>query len=195
VRSETKKAGISSVHNKAVNPKKNAPRKTSRKSSGIASEKCPKCKRGAILKGKSAYGCSEFKNNCDFIMSFKFKGKTISEKQYIRMLQKGSTVNLKGFKVNNTAVEGLVRLDENFNLKLEPKKLINPKSYPVSEKSSGENSCPKCNKGTVIKGKTAYGCSQFKKGCDFRFSYDSIREKANGQPLTKDLVFKIFRGD
>lgn len=28
--------------------------------------------------------------------------------------------------------------------------------------------CPLCGKGTVIKGKTAYGCSEWKNGCDFR---------------------------
>ena len=195
VRSETKKAGISSVHNKAVSLKKKAPKKSSNNEGGITAEKCPKCKNGAILKGKSAYGCSEFKNNCDFIIPFKFEGKTISEKQYIRMLQKGSTVNLKGFKVDNAAIEGLVRLDENFKLKLEPKKQLNPKPSPVSEKSSGEHSCPKCNVGTVIKGKTAYGCSNYKTGCDFRFNFDVLREKAKGQALTKDLVFEIFRDE
>ena len=28
--------------------------------------------------------------------------------------------------------------------------------------------CPVCGKGTVIKGKTAYGCSRWKEGCTFR---------------------------
>ncbi len=28
--------------------------------------------------------------------------------------------------------------------------------------------CPKCKKGHIIKGKTAYGCSRWKEGCDFR---------------------------
>lgn len=30
------------------------------------------------------------------------------------------------------------------------------------------NACPKCGKGIIIKGKTAYGCSRWKDGCDFR---------------------------
>ena len=28
--------------------------------------------------------------------------------------------------------------------------------------------CPKCHKGHIIKGKTAYGCSRWKEGCDYR---------------------------
>ncbi|MGJ8716208.1 MAG: DNA topoisomerase 3 [Maribacter stanieri] len=186
VRSETKKANISAINNKpaAAASKK----KAIKKATGITSEVCPKCKKGTIRKGKTAYGCSEFNKTCDFVMPFKIEGKTISEKQFIRLFQKGSTVNLKGFKINNTSVEGLVRFDENFKLKLEPKKV------KVQVKSNSEdNTCPKCNKGTILKGKTAYGCSEYIAGCDFRFSFDIIREKAKGQPLTKDLVFKIFR--
>ncbi|WP_034058450.1 type IA DNA topoisomerase [Lacinutrix jangbogonensis] len=188
VRSETKKANISAVNNKPINSKKKTTKKVTKITSGITSEKCPKCNNGSILKGKSAYGCSEFKKTCDFVIPFKFEGKTISEKQYIRLFQKGSTVNLKGFNINNTSAEGLVRFDTDFKLKFEPKK-----GKVETQSASKDNSCPKCNKGTVIKGKTAYGCSEYKAGCDFRFSYDAVREKANGQTLTKDLVFKILR--
>ena len=28
--------------------------------------------------------------------------------------------------------------------------------------------CPLCGKGTILKGKTAYGCSEWKNGCTFR---------------------------
>ncbi|SIQ91642.1 type IA DNA topoisomerase [Maribacter ulvicola] len=187
VRSENRKANISAVNNKTVTTTK---KKTVEKSKGLTATVCPKCKKGTIRKGKSAYGCSEFKKTCDFVIPFKFEGKTISEKQLIRLFHKGSTINLKGFKVNNTSVEGVVRFDENFNLKLEPKK-----TKVQSKPKSLENSCPKCNKGTIVKGKTAYGCSEYKSGCDFRFSFNAIREQAQGRPLTKDLVSKLFRGD
>ena len=33
--------------------------------------------------------------------------------------------------------------------------------------------CPKCGQGHVIKGKTAYGCSCWREGCDYRFSFVS----------------------
>lgn len=191
VRSETKKANISSLNNKPTVAKKKV---TKKRVLGIASEKCPKCKNGNILKGNSAYGCSEFKKTCDFVIPFKYEGKTISEKQYIRLLQKGCTVNLKGFKINNVSVEGLIRFDENYKLILEPKKEVPSNSTPDTNASSEDNSCPKCNKGTIIKGKTAYGCSAYKTGCDFRFSYSSVRKKAKGE-LTKEIVYKILRGN
>ena len=33
--------------------------------------------------------------------------------------------------------------------------------------------CPQCHEGTIIKGKTAYGCSNWKKGCTFRQPFGS----------------------
>jgi DNA topoisomerase-3 len=171
--------------------------KTKKKvAAGITSETCPKCKKGSILKGKSAYGCSAFKNGCDFVMPFENFGKKVSEKQFIRLLQKGSTVNLKGFTSETGTTEGLLRFDESFKLVLEAKK---GKTKISEEQKSEQNSdvinCPKCNKGHIIKGKTAYGCSDYKAGCDFKMSFDAIREKAKDRKLTKDLVYAILKGE
>ncbi len=183
VRTEKKAANIS--HATVVPTKKTNPTK---KQKGITDEVCPKCKKGNLLKGNSAYGCSNFKNGCDFVLPFSFKNKKISEKQYIRLLQKDSTVNLKGFETDQGLVEGLVRFDANFNLVLEPKKSV------TKQKENDAIACPKCKNGHVIKGKTAYGCSNYKSGCDFRFPFELIREKAKGKPLSKDLVIAILHG-
>lgn len=158
---------------------------------GIAEEICPKCKKGKILKGKSAYGCSEYNNGCEFRLPFSFLDKKISENQYIRLLQKKCTVNLKGFKTDSGETEGLIRFDEQFNLVLEEKKTSNK---PTSNSVPDKIVCPKCHKGTILKGKTAYGCSDYKNGCDFRFSFDNIRKKASGQPLSAALVYAILNG-
>ena len=36
--------------------------------------------------------------------------------------------------------------------------------------------CPLCGKGTILKGKTAYGCSEWKNGCTFRKPFDPAPE-------------------
>ncbi len=184
VRSEQRRANISA---ETATPKKQvaaSAEKATKKKKGITQEKCPKCKQGMLLKGSNAFGCSNYKNGCDFKLPFHFLDKSISENQFIRLLQKGCTVNLKGFKKDGVTKDGLVRFDENFNLKLEEKKKAIPDTL----------TCPKCKKGTVLKGKTAYGCSNYKNGCDFVFSFDEIRKKAAGQTLSKELVFKILNG-
>lgn len=186
VRSEAKKANIS--HATATPTPVKKTRKKS--SSSITNETCPKCKQGQLIKGKTAYGCSQYKAGCRFMLPFKFNNKTISEKQYIRLLQKGSTVNLKGFKTDAGKIEGLLRFDDAFKLKLKPKKTTGESTE--NKTTDDALTCPKCNTGSVIKGKTAYGCSNYKNGCDFRFSYDLIREKAKGQTMTKALVYSIL---
>ncbi len=187
VRSETERANISQAN---VVQKRKAKAESNREA-GILAEACPKCKKGHLLKGRSAYGCNQYKSGCDFVLPFKVYGKKISEKQFIRLLQKGSTVNLKGFKIDGQSSEGLLRFDEHFKLVLEPK-LDRSK---ISEEKSPNNSvaCPKCNKGKILRGKSAYGCSNYVSGCDFRMSFDAIRSKANNQTLTKDLVYEILK--
>lgn len=182
VRLEQKGANISHTEN---TPKKVASVEK-KKASGISAETCPKCKKGNLLKGKSAYGCSAYKSGCDFKLPFTFADKKISENQYLRLLQKGSTVNLKDFKTENGTVEGLVRFDENFQLKLEPKKTIDK---PISDALT----CPKCNKGTILKGKTAYGCSNYKSGCDFKVTFDEVRSQLVNHKVTKELVHAILK--
>ena len=180
VRTEKVRANISHVL-----AKKDKIPSSTEKTKGISSEKCPKCQKGSILKGKTAYGCSNYKNGCDFRLPFKFLDKKISENQFIRLLQKGCTVNLKGFQAKNGVTEGLIRFDDKFELVLEEKK-------EAKNQVPDQISCPKCKKGFIIKGKTAYGCSDYNKGCDFVFSFDKIRELSKGKELTKELVYNIL---
>ena len=182
VRSESIKANIS--HANAVQQTKTKAQ-SKKPSKSIIGKSCPKCDQGQLVKGGTAYGCTAYKSGCNFILPFKFNGKKISESQYLRLLDKGCTVNLKGFKIEETKVEGLLRFDEAFELVFEPKK-----SKPTMP---DQLVCPKCKHGHIIKGKTAYGCSDYKNGCDFKFLYTDVKLKANGQVLTKDLVYNILK--
>jgi DNA topoisomerase-3 len=185
VRSNKTSKRISSNADVAVKEAKLAPAKKVTSKKEVVGKTCPKCKKGSILKGSSAFGCSEYKNKCDLKIPFEIYGKKVSENQLIRLLDKGCTTNLKGFKIATGAVEGLIRFDENFSLKLEAKKVA---KAAASEKIN----CPKCTTGTVLKGKTGYGCSAYKTGCNFVFTFDNIKKIANGKPLTKELVLEII---
>ncbi len=55
--------------------------------------------------------------------------------------------------------------DEEGKAKMEDKKA---KSKKGKLKVKEGDVCPKCGKGRILKGKTAYGCSRWKEGCDFR---------------------------
>lgn len=179
VRMEQSSAQISHTTQKAE-------KKPSKKSNGITGEKCPKCAKGNLLRGKSAYGCSEYKNGCSLTLPFKYLDKKLTEKQLLQLLQKGKTANIKGFKTAEGKQEGKLSFNENFEL------ILSPKAPKKKTPSNNEMACPKCKKGTIVKGKTAYGCSGYKNGCDFRFSFEDIKSKANGKPLSKELVLEIL---
>ncbi|MBB1192307.1 DNA topoisomerase III [Flavobacterium sp. SOK18b] len=184
VRLETRRA----IHATPLHEEKKIAKTIKKSPAGIPQQKCPKCKQGSLLKGKTAYGCSAYQSGCTFLLPYVYAEKKISENQYLRLLQKGSTVNLKDFKTQSGTVEGLLRFDENFQLILEQKKTL-AKAVP------DELTCPKCKKGTVLKGKLAYGCSQYKVGCTFNVSFVKVREHLNGVVATKDLVHQILKSN
>ncbi|WP_435262690.1 DNA topoisomerase 3 [Tenacibaculum sp. nBUS_03] len=187
VRSSTKTKRISYETQQS----KEAPVKIKSKKKTVVGKKCPKCNKGLLLKGKTAYGCSTFKTGCKFTLPFEYMKKKISENQLIRLLDKGCTTNLKGWNSENGKIEGLIRFDENFSLKLEAKQSSKSSSIKVSN-STNALTCPKCRKGHLLKGKTAYGCSEYKNGCDFVYTFENIKKESNGRKLTKELVYNII---
>ncbi len=169
--------------------KKKSVRKTTKTSKPKASMQCPKCQKGIVAKGKTRYGCTGYKEGCDFALPFIFMDKKISDNQIKRIVDKGSTVKLKGFKSDNGKVDGKIILDSNNQLIFQNEnKLSKSTKSPTSEMPT----CPKCKNGKLVKGKSAYGCSLWKTGCDFRFSFVDIKKKAAGQKLTKALFLEII---
>jgi len=168
------------------------------KVTGIMAEKCPKCNTGTLLIGKNNYGCSQWKDGCDFRLPFDFLGKKISEKQWIRLVTKGSTVNLKGFKTDDGGkMEGQIVLKSDSKLDFVKKEAEAkmPTSHTNLEAVPDPIPCPKCQSGKVVKGQTAYGCSNWKSGCNFKVEFTTIREKTQGQNLTKFLVWQVLKGE
>ncbi len=175
----------------ATSPK--SKRKTAPKKTSVTECTCPKCKKGTMLKGSTAYGCSQWQSGCDFKLPFSFMEKKISDNQLLRLISKGSTVTLKGFKRGSQKVDGVVRFDANYQLSLIPPKAKMPKSAKPAQKKSSMI-CPKCRKGQIIKGKTAYGCSAWQSGCDFRFPFDELIKRIGNRKATASLVKDIISG-
>lgn len=59
---------------------------------------------------------------------------------------------------------------------------------PVKEKERASLICPKCQKGTIIEGKSNFGCSEYKT-CDFRIPFVILGKKLTKKQL-EDLVIK-----
>jgi DNA topoisomerase-3 len=156
---ETNKVSDSNIKNNSVS--KTTETKTEEKIN------CPKCNKGTIIKGKSAYGCSAYKEGCNFKVEFEFGGKKLNEKQLFTLIQKRKTPIIKGFVINNKKINGNLILNTNFTIEI--KEEVEKAKAPLS--ISENQSCPKCKQGKIIKGKTALGCNRFKEGCEYRIPF------------------------
>ncbi len=124
-----------------------------------AKQACPKCKQGEMLKGKAAWGCSRFKEGCDFVLTFNQFGKKLTDKQVNQLITKKKTSLIKGFVYQEgLKVDGKLVLSDSSKIQLE-----------VQLKNDVE--CPRCKQGKLLKGSSAFGCGNFKNGCDFRMPF------------------------
>ncbi len=68
------------------------------------------------------------------------------------------------------------------------------KAEIAKEKSSQKLVCPKCGKGDILKGKSAYGCSEWKSGCDFRILFTDLKDKYQSETVNAQ-VLKQWKGN
>ncbi len=142
---------------------------------------CPKCNSGKMLKGKTAFGCSNYKTGCDMKIPFELMGKRLTDVQIKLLLEKKKTTVIKGFVVSTPLdkstirKDGILKLTDSFNVEFEETQLktkVTKSKKAVEENKSGI--CPVCKKGIILKGKTAFGCSEYKNGCSFRMPFDTV---------------------
>jgi DNA topoisomerase III len=134
---------------------------------------CPACKKGTLKKGKNAWGCSDWKDGCHFIIPFEFMGKKLTDAQIKRLAEKGKTALIKGFKQEDDLVDGFLELTADFKIafsEAEPEKLV----------------CPVCKIGEIVKGNTAWGCTNFRGGCKLRIPFEH-----QGKKLTESHVSQL----
>ncbi|WP_299576900.1 type IA DNA topoisomerase [uncultured Sunxiuqinia sp.] len=120
---------------------------------------CPRCEKGKLLKGKSAWGCSEWKNGCRFKVPFKCFDKKLTDKQIQTLVSKKKSPLIKGLTYEGLKLDGKLILTDTSSIQLQPQ-------------VKDDSVCPKCEVGKILKGKTAWGCSNFKNGCDFRVPFE-----------------------
>jgi DNA topoisomerase-3 len=137
---------------------------------------CPKCKQGTILKGKSAFGCSDYKKGCHFVIPFVQYGKNISEKQVAQLLTKKATNYSKGYLLNEVKVEARLLFSDSYTVELE-----------VKEESILK--CPNCKAGNIIQGKTAFGCERYNEGCKTVVPFELYGKKLS-ESQCKQLLSK-----
>ena len=162
---------------KVVVEKENTPAKKIRPPKSVLKDSmsCPKCKKGEVVKGKHAWGCTAYRDGCDFRLPFEFSGKKISDTNITALCRKGRSGGIRIIDSDKKEISGYILLNSNFTLSFEPL---------VPE----ELRCPKCKKGMIIKGKTAWGCGEFRKGCLLRIPFVYM-----GKALSESQMEQLIR--
>lgn len=98
--------------------------------------------------------------------------KTYDPAQFIKELKAQINVIVHDVLADNSSRRVTMLTEED----LKKKKPTKPKSKkPARQQQTSQivagAPCPVCGKGTIIKGKTAYGCSRWREGCKFRHPF------------------------
>ena len=117
-------------------------------------------------------------------------------RQFIRELKEmliEIVSNVKSEQGNSITIEEAVKVEKAKSSKktspkdkkAETKKETKPKTKKKTKSDDYALICPLCKKGTIIKGKSAYGCSEWKSGCKFRLPFDGENENLSKAALSK----------
>lgn len=78
---------------------------------------CPKCRQGTIQDGRKGWGCSRWREGCDFVIWRVVAGKKLTEPQVKTLVAGRTTRELKGFKSKaGKSFSARLKLDEQFHV-------------------------------------------------------------------------------
>ena len=151
---------------------------------------CPKC-HAPVMRGRSAYGCSQWKAGCKFVLPAVLWGLEMTPVLAREILIHKRTLTPHGIEVDGVAKFAHLHFDKKSKVAFE--------EAAVEKKASGAESlgpCPVCA-GDVVIGKKAYGCSNWRNGCKF-VVWKTIAQKEIGivvvQTLLKEQVTETLTG-
>jgi DNA topoisomerase-3 len=121
---------------------------------------CPIC-NAPVMRGKAAYGCSQWKQGCTFVLPSNYLGLTIAPPLAREVLS-----HKRSLTPHSITTKGKKRFA---TLLLDKKGKLSFEEAQVEKSAANEDAlgvCPVCA-GDVIVGTKAYGCSNWRNGCKF----------------------------
>ena len=141
---------------------------------------CPLCNTPVRKRGK-VFTCDSGQK-CSMVIFESVAGRKLSNTMVKNLITKGETPKVKGFKSKRTkkTFEAALRLNEEgrvvFHFHNEPSKPAPqnkqpPKNPQPKPETPVGMSCPICNQGSLIQGRSAWGCNRYREGCSFVFLF------------------------
>ncbi|MGJ0492694.1 DNA topoisomerase 3 [Methylobacter sp.] len=119
---------------------------------------CPLCHK-PVIEGRKGYGCSGWKEGCQFVLWKEVYGVPITHELASQLLQHGRTLNAHAVHIDDDAFNAQLTLNgqgETGYIK------AMGQSMPAAKEAIA--ACPLCN-GQIIETAKAYSCSEWRNGC------------------------------
>ena len=147
---------------------------------------CPKCKSHDVIEGSKGFGCSGYKEGCDFVIWKTQFGGEVSAKN-AKLLIAGKTTDTIKFhsKAKNSDYNAKLKLKDDFTTELV---FDNTPKAPATAIAK----CPCCGK-DVVENTKAFGCTGWKEGCKFTIWKESNFYK--DKKIGKDEIEKLLKGE
>lgn len=140
---------------------------------------CPKCQspiKEFQSKDKKFFACTGYKEGCKFAFNKTYFSKGLSTTQVRKLLEKGKTDVIKGFKTKEgKSFDTFLWFNEEGKIEL-------GFNHPEEKKKREENkpkqigSCPKCSS-PLMEHSTFIGCSSYKEGCKYAIPKVFLKKK------------------
>ena len=154
---------------------------------------CPLCGH-PLQESEKAFGCSNWKNGCKFVIWKNQRGKKLTKTQVQSLLEKGVTPLIKNMKTaSGESYDAKLTFDTNEDGSKNYSKLVIAKeekpasSSSISQKEFG--TCPNCGK-TMYEDKESYFCS----GCKTKL-YKNALAKFGKKNIGKKEARKLLDGE
>ncbi|KRP36316.1 MAG: DNA topoisomerase III [Opitutaceae bacterium BACL24 MAG-120322-bin51] len=121
---------------------------------------CPIC-NAVVIRGKSAYGCSAWKQGCKFVLPIRQWGLLIQPELAREIFAHKRTLTPHPIEIDGRKLFATLSLDKKGNLGYA--------EAEVAKKEEGQEAlgvCPTCG-GDIVAGAKTYGCSNWRNGCKF----------------------------
>lgn len=121
---------------------------------------CPQC-QAPVIRGKTGYGCSQWRHGCDFAIKEDALGASISPKLMRELLLNQRSLSSVGVSHQGSRALADLRLSKSGELEYT---LVESQAPETAEASLG--SCPVCG-GPVLEKERSYSCGNWRQGCRF----------------------------
>jgi DNA topoisomerase-3 len=120
---------------------------------------CPLCGH-PIIEGKKGYGCSDWKNGCNFVLWKQLYGVPIDKDTASQLLQNHRTLKAFAIKPEQEVFYAQLTLTKQGEVGYQklPQQPVKPIGNALAD-------CPLCN-GKIIETAKAYSCSEWRSGCE-----------------------------